>query len=208
MEAPAAVDIIDAALLEARGYRKVTDALADLAGVVSGEHPETPSTFAMRGFERSQITVLRDGLWLGPSTMTMRHQNTFNLERVEVLRGPSSALNGNGAVAGNVNVVTKSSFETDQTSVNGLASYGRHNTMHLGIGAGGPLSDSLYYRVCRLGLSDSMRVSARVENAFDEEYLPWSSPFYLHQNDPGFLYANQLVVAAPRSYGLSFEFDF
>jgi pyridoxal 5'-phosphate synthase pdxT subunit len=32
-----------------------------------GENPAAPSTFAMRGFSRGEIMVLRDGIWLGPT---------------------------------------------------------------------------------------------------------------------------------------------
>ena len=41
------------------------------------------------------------------SAAVMRPQNTFNLDRVEVLRRPSWVLNGQGAVAGTVNAITK-----------------------------------------------------------------------------------------------------
>ena len=99
------------------------------------------------GFTRSQITVLRDGIWLGPANMVMRPQNTFNLDRVEVLRGPSSVLNGQGAVAGTVNAITKQAEPTTTTEWNALLSYGRFNTYLTSVGVNGPLSDSLWYRL-------------------------------------------------------------
>ena len=105
-----------------------------------------PSSFSVRGFTRSQITVLRDGIWLGPSNMVMRPQNTFNLDRVELLRGPSSVLNGQGAVAGTINALTKQAEPTVAPEWNGLFSYGRFNTYQTAIGVNGPISDSLWYR--------------------------------------------------------------
>ena len=42
----------------------------------------------------------------------------------------------------------------------------------------------------------------------DEIYVPWSDVFYLQQNDPGFLYANQILLASPRMFELSMEFAF
>ena len=51
-------------------------------------------------------------------------------------------------------------------------------------------------------------VSARMNNAVDEEYVPWSDVFYLGQNDPSFIYANQLPLGSPRTYELSIETSF
>ena len=146
LETPATVEIIDGSTIRARGYKQVTEAVQSLPGVVSGESPAAPSTFSMRGFTRSQITILRDGLWVGPSNMVMRPQNTFNLDRIEVLRGPNSVLHGQGAVAGTVNVVPKSAKVGEPDTVDVLASLGRYDTYQLGLGAGGGLSDSTWYR--------------------------------------------------------------
>jgi iron complex outermembrane recepter protein len=147
MDVPASIDVIDSAVMEASGHQKLTDAVETFAGVVSGNNPAAPSSFSVRGFTRSQVTVLRDGIWLGPANMVMRPQNTFNLDRVELLRGPSSVLNGQGAVAGTINAVTKQAAATSTTSVNGLVSYGRFNTYQTAIGVNGPITDSLWYRV-------------------------------------------------------------
>ena len=146
METPATVEIIDGNTMRARGYKQVAEAVQSLPGVVSGESPAAPSTFSMRGFTRSQITILRDGLWVGPANMVMRPQNTFNLDRIEVLRGPNSVLHGQGAVAGTINTVNKSAEIGEPQTMDILASYGRYDTYQLGVGAGGSLSDSVWYR--------------------------------------------------------------
>ena len=146
LETPASVELIDGSTMQARGYKQVTDAVQSLPGVVSGESPAAPSTFSIRGFTRSQITILRDGLWVGPANMVMRPQNTFNLDRIEVLRGPNSVLHGQGAVAGTVNVVTKSAEIGEPSKIDLLASMGRYGTRQFGIGAGGSFSDSAWYR--------------------------------------------------------------
>ena len=146
-DTPATIEIIDSDVMRARGYKSVADAVKSLPGVVSGESPASPSTFSMRGFSRSAITVLRDGIWLGPANMVMRPQNTFNLELVEVLRGPGSALHGQGVVGGTVNTVVKRATANSQQPLEVLASYGRFNTYQLGIGGGGQLGESSWYRV-------------------------------------------------------------
>lgn len=145
-ETPAAVEVLDKDVLRSRGYQKLTEAVQSLPGVISGDHPAAPSTFSMRGFTRGQISILRDGLWVGPSSMVMRPQNTFNLERVEVLRGPSSVLNGNGAVGSTVNTVARTAMIGADTSYDVLLSAGRWDAFQAGFGAGGSLSDTTGWR--------------------------------------------------------------
>lgn len=145
LETPATVETIDDTVMRARGYQKLSEAVESFPGVITGNQPTAPSSFSMRGFSGSQITVLRDGLWIGPSTMVMRPQNTFNLQSVEILRGPSSVINGVGAVAGTINAITKSARENETDEINLLASYGEYNSQHYGLGAKGSLSDTVWY---------------------------------------------------------------
>ncbi|WP_299594743.1 TonB-dependent siderophore receptor [uncultured Microbulbifer sp.] len=145
METPATIEVIDAEVMRARGYTKLSDSLANLPGVVTGEQPSAPSTFSMRGFTRGQITVLRDGLWIGPSTMVMRPQNTFNLQRVEILRGPASVLNGIGSVAGTVNAITKSASADMDQGANLQLGYGSFDSQHIGVGSQGEIKEDLWY---------------------------------------------------------------
>ena len=146
IDIPASIDVIDSAVMETRGYQRLSDAVETMPGVTAGHNPAAPSSFSVRGFTRSQVTVLRDGIWLGPANMVMRPQNTFNLDRVELLRGPASVLNGQGAVAGTINAITKQAAPTAATEWNGLLTYGRFNTYQTAIGVNGPISDSLWYR--------------------------------------------------------------
>ena len=50
-------------------------------------------------------------------------------------------------------------------------------------------------------------ITVRVNNLTNEIYVPWSDVFYLQQNDPGFLYANQILLASPRSFEIGLEFN-
>ena len=147
MDTPASIELIDSSVMRARGYKSVSDAVKSLPGVVSGESPAAPSTFSMRGFSRSAVTVLRDGIWLGPANMVMRPQNTFNLDRIEVLRGPASALHGQGVVGGTVNTVVKRATADAEQPLELLASYGRFDTYQFGLGGSTQLSDSAWLRM-------------------------------------------------------------
>ncbi len=189
IDIPASIDVIESAVMESRGYQRLSDAVETMPGVLAGHSPAAPSSFSVRGFTRSQITVVRDGIWLGPANMIMRPQNTFNLDRVELLRGPSSVLNGQGAVAGTINAITKQATPTAEPEWNGLLSYGRFNTYQTAVGVNGPISESLWYRfdvsrygsdgfVERMSPSSSnvtgsllWRPSPRAELRFSVDYL-------------------------------------
>jgi iron complex outermembrane recepter protein len=132
-ELPASLDVIDNDEMIGRGFFNVQQAADSQPGVTSGGSPGDQSQFSMRGFTGNQITTLRNGLYIGPSNMTSRDQNSFNVASVEILKGPASVLYGQGAIAGALNVVDKApSFGAPQ--VEGLATSGSFDTTNVGIG--------------------------------------------------------------------------
>jgi iron complex outermembrane receptor protein len=145
IEIPAEIVEMNSATLDVRGYRQIEEAVENMPGATSGGSPADPSQFATRGFVGNQVTLLRDGIYLGPANMITRPQNSFNVQSVDLLEGPSSVLYGQGAVGGTVNVITKPAT-FDKISYNGLLSYGSFNTYDLGVGAGGKISNQLAFR--------------------------------------------------------------
>lgn len=132
-ELPATLDVIDNDQMIGRGFYNVQEAADSQPGVTSGGSPGDQSQFSMRGFTGNQITTLRNGLYIGPSNMTTRDNNSFNVASVEILKGPASVLYGQGAIAGAINVVDKApSFGPSQ--VEGLATAGSYGTTNVGIG--------------------------------------------------------------------------
>ncbi|MBB6254588.1 TonB-dependent siderophore receptor [Nitrospirillum iridis] len=145
-ETPATLDTIDSDEMIGRGFATVEQAADSLPGVTSGGSPGDSSSFSMRGFTGDQITVLHNGLYLGPSNMTNRPQNTFNLESVEILKGPASVLYGQGAIGGVVNIVNKGpSFGTPE--VNALATFGSFGTTNIGVGGTTHFGDKVAVRL-------------------------------------------------------------
>ena len=145
LEIPAQIVEMNSATIDLRGYRQIEDAVEAMPGATSGGSPADPSQFATRGFVGNQVTLLRDGVYLGPANMITRPQNSFNVQSVDLLEGPSSVLYGQGAVGGTVNVITKPAV-FDKISYNGLVSYGSFNTYDLGAGAGGKINEQLAFR--------------------------------------------------------------
>lgn len=147
LETPASVEIIDQTNIEKIGAQSIADALITLPGVTAGDSPAAPSSFSIRGFTRSQITILRDGIWLGPANMVSRPQNACNLDRLELIRGPVSGLHGQGAVAGAVNAVTKKARESNNYNHAMQLTLGRWDTYQVCGGSAGPITDSLWYQI-------------------------------------------------------------
>jgi iron complex outermembrane receptor protein len=144
-ELPATLEVIDNDEMLGRGFFNVQQAADSQAGVTSGGSPGDQSQFSMRGFTGNQITVLRNGLYIGPSNMTTRDQNAFNVGSVEILKGPASVLYGQGAIAGAVNVVDKApSFDTPQ--IEGLASAGSFESTNVGLGGTTHFGDRIAIR--------------------------------------------------------------
>lgn len=144
-ETPATLDVISAEAITTRGYQTVEQAANSLPGVTSGGSPGDPASFSMRGFTGNQITVLHNGLYLGPSNLTNRPQNTFNLQSVEILKGPSSVLYGQGAIGGAVNVTNKApSFGAPRYELQ--AGFGSYGSTSFGFGVGGGLSENVGMR--------------------------------------------------------------
>lgn len=76
-------------------------------GVTAGDGPGDPGAFSMRGFSDNQINILYNGIKIGPQGMTSRYMDTANLGSVEILKGPSSLMSGEGASGGAINFVNK-----------------------------------------------------------------------------------------------------
>lgn len=164
-ETPATIDQIDAAEILTRGFRTVEEATVSLPGVTSGGSPGDPSLFAMRGFIGEQITLLQDGLYLGPANMINRPGNTFNIASIDVLKGPASVLFGQGTIGGTVNVIHKSP-DFDADSVQFLGSYATFETVSTGMGGNMVLSDQVASRLD----ASYHRTSGYVEDAPSDSF--------------------------------------
>ena len=108
-----AVTVITAEELEQRQVRIVSDVLRDVPGVaVSRTGPTGAFTqVRIRGAEGNQTLVIIDGIEVnnpaGGSEFDFANLLNSDLARIEVLRGPQSALYGSDAIGGVVNVLSQ-----------------------------------------------------------------------------------------------------
>ncbi|MEM1114642.1 MAG: TonB-dependent receptor [Pseudomonadota bacterium] len=110
------------------------------------------------GFEQSVGTFL-DGSYLGRARQTLAPM--FDLERVEVLKGPQSILFGKNTVAGAVSIT--SNRPDYETSARALAQYGTEEEWQIQGHVNGPLGDSVAARLSVYGAG----IDGWVENEFD-----------------------------------------
>ncbi len=145
-DTPASITVIDRAELKKGGYQEVGKSLERSPGFVWGNPPAEPANYSMRGFTSNQVMIQRDGIWLGPALITGRPQNGFNLDRIEVLKGPASVLHGQGAIGAILNMITKKPEPGSERSFEFLSSYGRFDTVKAGFGAGAQVNKNLWFR--------------------------------------------------------------
>lgn len=95
---------------------------------------------------------------------------TYGVERIEVMRGPSSVLYGQGQPAGIVNLVTKR--PTEQTIREVQLQGGSFDYKQGAFDFSGPANEdkTLLYRLTGL-VRDSWRFSVNASNLFDKYYV-------------------------------------
>lgn len=131
-ENPASVSVADRATMERLGVRNFQDAANALPGVNASAPPGWGGYVSYRGFNGAQISQLFNGINLQYGGAA-RPVGAWIYDRVELLGGPSSFLNGSGAVGGSLNVITKLASR-DEDSFEGRVSYGRYDTMETSVG--------------------------------------------------------------------------
>jgi vitamin B12 transporter len=107
----ARVTVLTAADLRASGARTVAEALDGLAGltVVQTGSPGSATSVFVRGGESDYVKVLIDGVPLNEPGGAYDFANLTidNVQRIEVVRGPTSVLYGSDAVSGVVQIFTR-----------------------------------------------------------------------------------------------------
>ncbi len=137
-EIPASVTVITAADLQARQIETVADALRDVPGLSvtrSGGRGGLTSLFP-RGGSSNYTLVLVDGVRTNTfgGAFDFAHLSVANIDRIEVVRGPQSALYGSEAIGAVVQVITK---RGGAPSLNGLLEAGSQGTVRATVGTAG-----------------------------------------------------------------------
>jgi vitamin B12 transporter len=112
-EVGSAVTVVTAEQIERRQARSLADVLRQVPGVALSRSGPTGSQtqVRIRGAEANHTLVLMDGVELndpsGASEFDFGNMLASDVERIEILRGPQSALYGSEAIGGVINIITK-----------------------------------------------------------------------------------------------------
>jgi len=174
-EVTAAAEIIDRREIEASGARDLGELLAVRANAMV-ESNQFGDVLRLQGLDPDHVLVLVDGQRLGGrkgGAIDLSRIPLDAVSRVEIVRGPASALYGSDAMGGVVNVITRRAgrrFEAD-----GELRYGEGNLLELS-GSAATRGDAGLIRLTGgLRRRDAYRLDpgavATTGSAFDEKHL-------------------------------------
>jgi len=158
LDIPQALQIINEELIEDQGARDITDLYRNISGVTFFSY----AGVTFRGFRQEQAYF--DGV-RGNPFIGFAVPQLFNIERVEVLKGPAGMLYGPGSPGGTINYVTKTPDEVFGGEITGVV--GDYNRLGVSGEVTGPIDAAGRYTF-RAGAfyedRDSFRVNAGAEN--------------------------------------------
>ncbi len=137
--------IEDAEIDEAADFAQLTPGVVVQQGFQGGDRP----IIVFRGVGQiggnaPSVVLLSDGVYL-PAGDPLRNQ-LFDIERIEVVKGPQGALYGRDTIGGVINVITREPENYSEFS--GRASYGSGDEMNLAGAISVPIvDDSLFFRL-------------------------------------------------------------
>jgi catecholate siderophore receptor len=145
-DAPQSVTVLNQALLQSQGVSSLSDALRNVPGVTIGgaEGGQIGNNINLNGFT-ARTDIYLDGF----RDRGQYYRDTFALESVEVLMGPSSMLFGRGSTGGAINQVSKRPALRPSTEVDLSAT--TNGLVRGSADVNAPLSDTSAFRIAAMG---------------------------------------------------------
>jgi vitamin B12 transporter len=150
VEVLAPVLVIDRARIEGSAATDAADVLRFNAGLDLARNggPGQTTAIFIRGADSNHTLVMVDGVRINPGTIGLAGLQNISpsmIERIEVVKGPRSALYGTDAIGGVINVITRRGVDTGWTAQLGYGDYDTQeasvsgafatNRFELGLGA-------------------------------------------------------------------------
>ncbi|WP_038029234.1 TonB-dependent receptor plug domain-containing protein [Thermonema rossianum] len=122
------IHTIDAEDIRRAGYLRLQDALQEQTGLqLVYDHG---TGLQMQGLDADYTLIMIDGeplIGRTAGTFDLSRLNITDIKRIEIMRGPSSAIYGSEALAGVINIITEED-EEQPWRLSGMARYGSRNT--------------------------------------------------------------------------------
>lgn len=143
---PQKIEIIGEDEIKTGNQQSLVEVLKQYSNIDLIQYPGVNATISMRGFSpsavsRSYTLILIDGKPAG--TTNLAAVNLNNVERVEIVKGPYSAIYGSDAMAGVVNIITKQG-QGDWTG-NASVGYGSFETQTADVFVTGALTEGINF---------------------------------------------------------------
>jgi iron complex outermembrane receptor protein len=190
-----AVSVVDGNLLEEQGLHNIKD-IANYVPNVAVSRNVGGTILSIRGIGSTggepSVTTQVDGVYIASSIAFV---DFFDVERVEVLRGPQGTLYGRNATGGTINVISRQPSAKPEGKV-GLA-YGNYNTLEGSAYASGPIGGDT--------LRASLALNYREHDAYFENIAPGGHDIGTGNNAGARL---QLLWAPSSSIEATTRFDY
>jgi len=147
-DVPMTVNVFTAESIEAAGIDRPADFIARVPNMTLVETQNAGNAFVViRGISQARnsepsVAVLVDGvLETNPAEF---NQELFDIQQIEVLKGPQGAVYGRNAIGGAIIIQTKEPSDEFEGRVK--LGYGNESSIRAQAGISGPLGDTLKYR--------------------------------------------------------------
>jgi catecholate siderophore receptor len=156
---PQTITVVSSELMEAQASTRLEDALKNVPGITlnAGEGAARGDTVNLRGF-----SAFNDFFLDGIRDAAVYTRDSFNLESVEVVKGPSATLFGRGSTGGAINQVSKAPTLAPVDSV--TLDFGTNHEYRATTDIDVPLSSTAAFRVNAMGESSEVADRNYVKN--------------------------------------------
>ena len=161
-DTPQSITVVSEKLMNEQATTRLEDALRNVPGITlnAGEGAARGDTVNLRGF-----SAFNDFFLDGIRDAAVYSRDSFNLESLEVVKGPSAILFGRGSTGGAINQVSKAPMLTPLDSV--TAVFGTNDLYRATADVNMPLSSSAALRV------NAMAESSEVADRDDVKNRRW-----------------------------------
>ncbi|MCG9544022.1 TonB-dependent receptor [Vibrio sp. Isolate33] len=158
-ETPRAISIVTREQMDDRASISIADALQYTPSIQANYFGEDNKQdwFVIRGFQQANSGLYQDGTRLYSSGFYSWQIDPFGLERVEILRGPGSALYGQTPPGGVINVISKRP-QFDGGSGQFAIEYGTDDRKQISVDVNSEVNDKMAFRLQALGRKNGSRV--------------------------------------------------
>ncbi|NLU98100.1 TonB-dependent siderophore receptor [Marinomonas sp. UCMA 3892] len=156
---PRAVSVVTREQMDDRAPISISDALQYTPSIQTNFYGEDNKQdwFVIRGFKQANNGLYQDGTRLYSSSFYSWQIDPFMLERIEVLRGPASTLNGQTPPGGVINVISKrAQLEEDFGSVTGTI--GSNDRKEINLDVNKVINDKLAFRMVAITRENGTKV--------------------------------------------------